>query len=163
MLRALTPLWVLVALCACDSGPAVSPGASLSPDEKAALAEDAAVLAFRYQLAVEHDSDTVALPPALVESLRQSLVRVRQSERGELAEGIRARAVYSAHDVSVAANPSVTWTDAWRRGDTVTGYAPIDDIVRQYGLTLAGYYEYPDIKSGRLRSETPINTVALGR
>lgn len=150
-------------LTACDSGPALSAETTLSPEEAIRLEEDAAVLAFRYQLAVEKDSGTVALPPALIQSLYQSLARVRESERGGLVEDIRARPTYLLHDLIVAADSSVTWTDAWRRGDLVTGYAPIDDLVRQYGLVLADYYEYPTVKTGLLRSGVPVNTVALAR
>lgn len=157
------PLAAVLALAACDSDPVAPGGPGLPPDVAAALAEDAAVLAVDYQLAVARDSDTVALPPALVESLRQSLVRVRQSESGALVDGVRAFPSYTLRDVLIAADPSVTWTDAWSRGERLTGYAPIDDRVRRYGLALARYDEYRDVKSARLRSDVPVNTVALAR
>ena len=163
MLRTVSLLWTLTALVACDSQPVGSLGSSLAPEETAALAEDAAVLAFRYQLAVEHDSDTVALPQDLVQNLYQSLVQVRESEHGGLVEGIHTFPVFSTHEISVAADTAVTWTDAWRRGDVVTGFAPIDEPVARYGLALAGYADYPWADSGRLRSDEPVNTVALAR
>ena len=161
--RAAALFLALVALSACDSGPVDAPGSSLAADQVEALRGDAVALAFRYQLAVERDSDTVALPEALVGDLHRALLRVRESRRGDLVDGIRARPDYLPHDVLIAPAVSAAWTEAWRRGETATGYAPVDSLVRQYGLTLADYYEYPTVKRALLRTAAPVNTVALAR
>lgn len=155
---------VLLALTACDSGDAVTTDLPrLGADAEAAYQEDAAVLALRYQLEVARDSETVALPDGLKRSLYAALVRVRASEHGGLIEGIRTFPRYTVHDVLVGADTSATWSDGWRDGDATTGYGPIDQLVKTYDLRLTHYYDFPWAVTAVLRSEKPLNTVALGR
>lgn len=154
---------LLVLFVGCDTGAQELP--SIDPDEGAAYAEDAAVLALRYQLVVERDSQTVALPADLVRELYEVLVRVRASEHGGLVEGVRSFPHDVPTDVFVTVDTSEAWVGAWRRGDVVTGYAPVDRVVGAFGLELDSYEEYRSIPYAfvLLRSTTRWNVVALAR
>ena len=156
---------LLLALAACDAaGPVVTAGLpALPPDEAAAYREDAAQLALRYQLDVARDSSTVELPEDLVESLYAALVRARASAAGDSVAGIHTFPFRSTHEVIVGAVPGAGWTAGWREGRALTGYEPVDALVRRYELSLDAFHDFPWGDTAVLRSETPLNTVALGR
>lgn len=132
------------------------------PDATEAM-EDAAVLALRYQLAVERDSATVELPEALVRELAVAIARVRESEHGDLVEGIHAFPPYVLRDVIVSVDTSAAWISALRRGDAMSGDPRVDRLVSDYSLTLAEMDVYPSLRyaSALLQSERPLNPVAL--
>ncbi|PAP78258.1 hypothetical protein [Rubrivirga marina] len=143
----------------CDAAGPVSPDTpALSPEEEAAYAEDATVLAFRYQLQAG-DRDAVEIPDALVHDLADALIRARASEEGDLILGIRARAALSPVRLLVAVDPEAAWTGAWRAGATETGDAAVDALLDRYGLSLSRYLDGLDLAV--LHSPTALNTVAL--
>ena len=160
-MRLLVSLFAAILLWGCDAAGPTSPDPSLiTPEEEAAYAEDAAVLAFRHQLAAG-DSQSVELPQSLVADLADVLVRVRTSEHGGLIEGIRARADRSPVRLLVGVESEAGWAAAWRAGDVATGDEAIDGLVETYGLSLERYSEALDW--GVLVAPRPLNTVALGR
>ena len=163
-MRLALPLFLL-ALAACDAGGPVVPGElpTLAPEQEAAAREDAAQLALRHQLAVARDSATVELPGDLVQGLYAALVRARASAAGGLVADVHTFPYLSTHEVMVTAVPGATWTAGWREGRALTGYAPVDSLVRRYGLTLRSFHDFSFGDTAVLRSETPLNTVALGR
>lgn len=132
------------------------------PDTAEAL-EDGAVLALRYQLAVERDSTTVKLPEALVRELAVAIARVRASEHGDLVEGIHAFPSYMLRDVVMRVDTSAAWIAALRRGDELSGEPRVDRLLRTYALTLTEMDVYPEDQhaSALLQSEKPLNPVAL--
>jgi hypothetical protein len=158
-MRSALCLFALALLVGCDVAAPVAPGPpALSPDEEAAYAADATVLAFRYQLQAG-DRDAVEIPDDLVDDLADALVRARTSENGGLIIGIHARAALSPVRLLVAVDPEAAWAGAWRAGATETGDAAVDALLDRYNLSLSRYIEGLDLAV--LNSPVALNTVAL--
>lgn len=157
-MKLLCCLALLVALASgCDSQ-------AQEPDTAEAM-EDAAVLALRYQLAIERDSVTVELPEALVREFAEAIARVRASEHGGLVEDVHAVPPYVLRDVIVSVDTSASWIVALRRGDASSGEPRVDRLLRDYGLALAEIDVYSSLRyaSALFQSERPLNPVALAR
>lgn len=158
MRTALSSLLVLL-VWGCDVAAPVAPGTpALTPEEEAAYAADAAVLAFR-QTVADGDTTSVELPADLVADLADALVRVRTSEDGARILGIHALPRRSPTRLLVGAVPGSGVAEAWRAGSAETGHPTVDALVESYGLTLDRYLESIDL--GVLVSPCPLNTVAL--
>ena len=111
---------------------------------------------------------TVRLPDSLVESFYHALLRVYEAEslegRDTVVEELRIHTFpsRSVHEVSVTPKePPSAWIDAWKAGQRFTGNQAVDLLLREYDLQLLEYNEYSHFESARLRSETPLNTLAL--
>lgn len=162
MTRLVSALACVFVLAACDSA-VESPGRNLSPEEGGAVRQDAAVLAFRYQLDVQHDSDTVALPRSVMDGLTRAITAVRTSDRADLVAGIHTFPVLSPTMVYVVAGADAAWADAWANQSATTGYEPVDALVEAYELTWKRFWATSYGKTVILGTGTPLNTVALSR
>ena len=111
-------------------------------DARTMYAEDAAQLALRYVETkwAPEDRDP-ELPAAVVAGFYNALLHVyneRHEARDSVADmfHIHAFPVASTHQLLVEVDPRVAWTEAWLRGDQVTGVREVDSLVVRYGLTI---------------------------
>lgn len=174
-MRQILHLVLIVALAvggaACDtltSNPPLeqitSPDDSELPDSvRQAYEEDAAQLAVRYVQRRTPGSGAVELPDDRVELFYNALVHVYNAdqipERDEVVD-IHTFPRYNTHEVIVAVDTTVGWTEAWQAGERLTGQPDIDALLEDYELSVE--YKPSSAQSYALvRSETPINPVAL--
>jgi hypothetical protein len=142
---------------------------SLSDSLRAVYRTDAGRLALRRVQEEEGKAaQQVRLPDPLVESLYNALLHVHASEdldgRDTVVEQHRIHTypTRSVHEVSVTPEePPSSWIDAWKAGQRLTGNGAVDRLLREYDLQLHEYNVYSQFESARLRSETPLNTLAL--
>lgn len=142
---------------------------SLSDSLRTVYRTDAGRLALRRVLEEEGEvAQQVRLPDPLVESLYNALLHVHGAEdlegRDTVVEQHRIHTypTRSVHEVSVTPRePLPSWIDAWKAGQRLTGNVAVDRLLREYDLQLLEYNVYSQFESARLRSETPLNTLAL--
>ena len=142
---------------------------SLSDSLRAIYRTDAGRLALRQ---VVDDSgwaaQQVRLPDPLVESLHHALLQVHAAKdldgRNAVVETHRIHTFphRSVHEISVTPEePVPAWVERWRDGRRFTGNRAVDTVLREYDLQLHAYNVYSHFESARLRSEVPLNTLAL--
>ena len=142
---------------------------SLSDSLRAIYRTDAGRLALRQ---VVDDSGRAAqqvrLPDPLVESLHHALLQVHAAKdldgRNAVVETHRIHTFphRSVHEISVTPEePVPAWVERWRDGRRFTGNRAVDTVLREYDLQLHAYNVYSHFESARLRSEVPLNTLAL--
>lgn len=123
---------------------------------------DAQQLAVRAMVA-ENDT-TVRIPDRRVRPFYSSLLAVynaRQIPVRDSVLGIHTRPQYSLHEIVVGVDRSIDWTAAWENDQQRTGFAPIDDLLEMYDLSLKRYLDLGDRGAAVLRSEDPVNPIGL--
>lgn len=143
--------------------------ASLSDSLRALYRTDAGRLSLRR--VQEEDGETaqqVQLPDSLVESLYNALLHVHEGEdldgRDTVVDTFRIHTFpsRSVHEVSVTPEePPPSWIDAWKAEQRFTGNEAVNLLLREYDLQVLEYNVSEYSEYARLRSETPLNTLAL--
>jgi hypothetical protein len=139
------------------------------PDSVLALyREDAARLTARLLPDVTTPTGRqVELPADLVEQLYTALVAVHNAAalpaRDTVVEVYRIHTLHrpATHMLLVHLDSTAWWAAAWRRGERLTGYDPIDGLLLQYDLSLTAYYQWSWGDAGELQSSAPLNIAAL--
>lgn len=146
--------------------------AALSDSLRALYRDDAALLAL--QQIPDPERRPVELPADLVEQLYRALVAVHSAT--DLPARDSVVAVYRIHtfgsstlrEIILGWDSAATWPEVWHRGERLTGYQPVDDLVLQYDLwprrnqwcTPDGCTYFPSSWIV-LRAEQALNTAAL--
>lgn len=143
-----------------------SPDDSALPDSvRQWYREDAAQLAMRFLQTQDPETDVVELPEERVQFFYDALVHVYNAQgiaaRDEIVE-IHTFPRHNTHEVLLAVDTTVAWTQAWRAGDRLTGQPEVDALIEEYDLSVE-YNAWSFQHMVLVRSETPINTVALNR
>lgn len=130
--------------------------------------EDAAQLALRVLLQEPSAaSEEIELPPELVQEFYDLLIQVYLAkdlpERDTVINtyNIYTFRSYSTREVIVEIDPTKAWTQAWQRGERMTGNAEIDALIEGYNLELENYLS--GLKIAVLQADRPLNTPALAR
>ncbi len=134
------------------------------PDSvKARYREDAAQLTLRLEEA--DGSDAILLPEATVTSIYNALLRVylaRHLSARDQIVGIHTFPRRSTHEILVAVEGTAAWIRPWQQGQRLTGNPTVDNLLEQFKLDVA--YRYSNnFEFAFLRSEKPLNTLALSR
>jgi len=143
-----------------------SPDDSAVPDSmRQRYQEDAAQLAMRYVQKRTPSTDAIELPDDRVQFFYDALVHVYNareiSARDEIVS-IHTFPRYNTHEIIVAVDTTVDWTDAWQAGERLTDQQEVDALLEEYDLSVE-YQARPSQSYALVRSETPINTIALSR
>lgn len=147
------------------------PDDSAIPDSTKLLYwEDAGLLALRD---VQADSaakySLIEIPDELVQLYYAGLIHIYHAEKIPERDSvvslykIHMYSTISLHSLLVDVDSSKEWTRAWRNGRRLTGNAQVDELMERYSLELDGYYSWPDLQLAVLRSQKPLNILALGR
>jgi hypothetical protein len=147
------------------------PDDSAIPDSTKLLYwEDAGLLALRD---VQADSaakySLIEIPDELMRLYYAGLIHIYQAEKIPERDSvvsmykIHMYSTISLHSLLVGVDSSKEWTRAWRNGRRLTGNAQVDDLMERYSLELDGYYSWPDLQLAVLRSQRPLNILALGQ
>lgn len=134
-----------------------------------AYSEDAVRLAIRHQLTgpgARHDN--VDPPAALVESLRNALLRVYlfdHAARDVVVEqyDIHTFPTPSVRELLVRIDPGASWTAAWRAGSTGTGNPDVDALIEEYDISVVRFYDWDIGQYVVLRTGRAVYVAALGR
>jgi hypothetical protein len=135
------------------------------PGDSAALSlrTDAVALAIR-QVRQSRGPAQAEVPATMIESLQRALAAVHASRspaRDTVVALYRIRARPEPQELIVSVDTTQPWVRAWQRGETLTGNAEIDALLRQYGLVLRTYYPWSSGHAALLRATRPLNVVAL--
>lgn len=165
-LRTVLGIGLLLTLFACEiiggSEPSqTSPEPEPLPDSVSqAYREDARQLAVRKM--VEEESERVEIKDTYEEWYHNALAYVYNAEHIQARDsiiGIHTFPRYNLHEVIVGVDSSAPWTQAWRKGNRLTGNESVDTLLQEYTLTLEDYLEFAP--AAVLRSERALNPVAL--
>lgn len=137
---------------------------------RAVYRDDAARLALRHLNATSGGApDAVDLPPELVSSLYQALIRVYNIPALAARDSVVTR--YAIHtfrvpevrSLLVGVDSLTGWLPAWQHGDRLTGYPPLDQVMEAYDLDVAAYGRLLGLSFHgiTLRSRRPLNIAAL--
>lgn len=142
------------------------PDDSTVPDSvKQAYQEDAAQLTVRDMQERTPGTDRVTLPEDRVELFYNALVHVYKEEgideRSEI-EDIHTFPRYNTHEIIVAVDTTVDWTEAWQNGERLTGQSEVDALLEEYELSVE-YQSSSSQSYALVRSEAPINPVGLSQ
>lgn len=164
---------IMVGLVACDAigtdtilDRITAPDDSVLPDSvRQQYQEDAAQLAMRRIQRTNPEASAVTLSDNLVQLYYHALVHVYATDDltgRDTIETIHTFPRYNTHEVTVAVDLDADWTAAWQDGERLTGKAAVDSLLQTYDLSVESRLDASQ-PSVLLRSEAPINTVALGR
>jgi len=131
---------------------------------------DAAVLTLRkmHEIGGAFD-EQVELPKDLYNALYNALIHVYNSKlpaRDSVVSRceVHIYCLYEPYILNLDVDTAYQWVKAWREGQRLTGNPAIDRLMQQYGLRLAGYYEFCwGTVSVSLRSTRPLNMSSLAR
>jgi hypothetical protein len=139
------------------------PPLSKDPVRQAYL-EDAHQLVVRRM--VRQNDHSVEIPEDRVQSFHDALMAVYTASDIPARDsilGIHAVPRHSLHAINVGVRESAKWTEAWQNEQRLTGYAPIDKLLKEYDLTVERYLDFGDTGTVTLRSNSPVNTVGLSK
>ena len=160
-----------VSLAACDTFTSQSILDDIAAPDDPAMSDsvrqqyqdDAAQLAVRFVQQRALEDDSVTLPDDRVQLFYNALVHVYAAEQVEghhEITSIHTFPHYNTHEIIVAVDTTVGWTEAWQAGERLTGQSDVDALLEAYDLSV----EYKAGPSHALvRSETPINPVAMSQ
>jgi hypothetical protein len=139
----------------------------LTPAQQLVLEEDAVRLALRHLAATNTPAlQEVEPPAALVGSLFNALAAVHgltHPARDTVVNVYRIRTFPNppVWEIMVRVEPGAPWTAAWRGKQALTGYAPVDELVNRWDLTIREYYYWSIGEVAVLRAGRPLNMQAL--
>ncbi len=123
-------------------------------------------MAVREQL--KTDSEQAVIDPNLQHKFYRALVSVYNSDVKGRDDIVDSNSIHTfpypdLQKVIVDIDPNATWQKAWKDGMTLTGYAPVDDLIRRYDRKLEYNYEYKyiDNKDAELKSDSYWNMKAI--
>jgi hypothetical protein len=131
---------------------------------------DAALLTLRKMHEIGGSFDQqVELPKDLYNTVYSALIHVYNSKlpaRDSVVSRceVHIYCLYEPYILNLDVDTAYQWVKAWREGKSLTGNPAIDRLIQQYGLQLAGYWEFCwGTVSVSLRSTRPLNMSALAR
>lgn len=141
------------------------------PDSlKKAYIEDAGILTLRIVQEVGGEiNNQVELPNELLTTLYNALIYFYNAT--DLAARDSVVDMYDIHinhtwairSLIVAIDSTKAWTQAWRKGERLTGQRQIDRLMVKYDLELENYYKFPWAHTVTLASSRPMNMAALAK
>lgn len=164
---------LVLGLAACDAFSSDALLQQIAAPDDAALPDsiqqqyraDAAQLAMRYVQAKGAASDAVELPDDRIQLFYNALVHVYEarhlSARDRVVD-LHTFPRYNVHEIIVAVDTSVPWTNAWKEGERLTGESNVDALIQEYDVSVQ-YKAWSHQPAALIRSEEPINTVALSQ
>ena len=129
-----------------------------------AYLEDAHQLVVRRM--VRQKNHSVEIPDDRVQPFHDALLAVYTAGNISARDSIlhiHALPRYSLREINVGVDASAEWTKAWQNEQRLTGYAPVDELLRKYDLTVKRYLDFSDTGAVTLRSESLLNTVGLSK
>jgi len=141
------------------------------PDSlKKAYIEDVGILTLRIVQEVGGEvNDQVELPDELLTTLYNALIYVYNATdlatRDSVVDtyDIHVTHTWAIRSLIVAIDSTKAWTQAWRKGERLTGQQQIDGLMEKYDLELEKYYEFPWAHTVTLASSRPMNMAALAK
>ncbi len=165
-MRTLSTLLILLTTFSL-SGQFVDSDCTVPPELLEAYDRDVKGLVVKRMQGLESsDFNEVIIPQEWQDSIMEGLAAIYNAV--ELPQRDSVFNIYCVHDNSftpmvpsliVGVNTDSTWVQAWADGNTLTGFAPIDDLLQEYNLTLESYSSFG---FAVLQTDSLYNMYALG-